>query len=214
MRTARFALVAVVAAVTVAANSGCITVPQVKDREVELAGSGSVSEKFVASGTMNVQVPVTQTVDIGDKLDLQGVIKDAGIDPGDVIRITLSNVSYRVVVADHSPRTVAGSVDVRADTTGSGSFSGSTKAFITSFSADAHSVTPWANAKLDKAGVHALNDMLAHLLFQAKSGQAATGKIEYTVAGTSSPASVNTSFTYEIRLTLSVVGRVKTQILT
>src|SRR5438093_1101434 len=80
-------------------NGGCILVPEIKDRFVELAVGGSTTVEFVSFGTVN-SYNETSTVDVLSGLNLAQILADAGIDVSNASKIALAGVDYRVTVAD------------------------------------------------------------------------------------------------------------------
>lgn len=202
MRQFRFwpqmALVAALAAL----NGGCLLIPQLKDRVVELAVTGSTTVEFHASGLIN-SFDETRSLDLRDEVDLQQILDDAGIDVTNVTNIALSGVAYRISVADPeaSREIVNGTVKV----TRSG---GSEQTLVTAFNAAAGAVTDFTTATLDANGVTQLNNLLDEWLTELKGGAPANTAFSYHVSGDSFPSNVNTDFYWEVKVTISITGTV------
>ena len=183
----------------------CITMPTIVDRTVELVTTGALTQDFHALGNINTYSDA-QTIDLGS-INLPKVIGDAGIDPSDVTAITLSNVAYRVSVADAaSGRQITGKVQVNRTAQPAADL-------INPFQSGAGAVTGWKPASLSAAGVTQVNMLLAAMLTQLKGGAITDTHLTYTVSGTSTPLDVNSDFHWQLRLTINVQGKVKTKML-
>ncbi|HTR97594.1 MAG TPA: hypothetical protein VMH61_06800 [Candidatus Acidoferrales bacterium] len=209
MRTSRLIAYAGLALVTlVAAGSSCPTEPKIKTRFVDLAVGQSVTLDFPATGSTNTFTSGNVAVRLDQSINLPQAIAAAGIDVSSLKSITLAGVSYRVSVADPtSGRTVtSGSVQVAVN-------SNPMVDLIDNFSGAADKVTGWITPSLDSLGVDQINALLASELPQIQNDQNPPETLTYNVSGVSTPTDVATSFTYELRLTLSIVGTVKTKVL-
>jgi hypothetical protein len=186
---------AVLAAVTM--GSGCPTFPKLEDRVVEVAAGGSVTQEFVAEGIVNT-FSDDAAVDLAGQVDLSKIADDAGLEPGDITGLTLVGVSYRVTVPDpNAGRTISGNVK----------FNG--QPLITGFSQNVDAASDWTKATLDPAGVTAVNGVLTQILDQVNGGASGPINVTYHVDGTSSPTDATTSFTWQLKLDLSVKGKLK-----
>ena len=187
------------------ANGGCILIPQLRDRVVELALAKSTTQTFTSTGIINVYRD-SVTVDLGTEIDLAQILQDADVDSSQAKSITLSGVEYRVTVPDpNSGRHIDGDVYVRRE--------GLTEhTLVTGFSEDVNSVTSFKTATLDANGVGDLNNLLADLLAELKGGPVANKTVTFAVYGTSSPPNVSTSFTWELKITISVVGTISVRV--
>jgi hypothetical protein len=186
-------------------NGGCLLIPQLKDRIVELALSGTATQKFVASGVQNVYKD-SVTVDIGDEINVAEVLSDGGVDVSNVTGIWLSGVAYRISVADLAgARHIDAEVFVRRQGLNE-------HGLVTGFSEDVNSVTSFKTATLDATGVTELNNLLAALLKELKDGTPANKTITFAIDGTSSPVDTPTSFTWELKITISITGTVKVSV--
>ena len=72
-------------------NGGCLLIPEIKDRIVELAVGGSTVVTFVSSGTLN-SYDETNTVDVMSGFNLAQILADAGIDVSNVSKVALSEI--------------------------------------------------------------------------------------------------------------------------
>lgn len=208
MRTTRIALLSTVVLVAALANTGCITVPQVKDRKVDLATTVPVTLTLHASGTTNLD-NTTHSVNLRDSVDFKQAVDDAGIDASDITRITLSKIQYRVTIPDaNASRAITGSINVQVG--GAGSLA----ALASVTSAPANAVTGWITPTVNAAGVTQVNNMLAAVLTELHGGALANENVTYNDTGTSAPAGVATDFYYQVRLTFTIVGKVKTKVIT
>jgi hypothetical protein len=206
-RIVELAALAVTAALTMGA--GCPLVPQIQDRVVELAMGGSTSTVFEAVGSINT-FSEQETIDFASTLDLGQIIDDAGIDPSDVMDVALAGVSYRVVRKDPT--------DTRAIENGNVQIGRGTGApgtpLITSFTETVNTVTSFKTAPLDPAGVALLNQLLDDMLDNIKNGTPVTNpQIVYQLNGDSTPSGVDTDFSWEIKVDISVVGKIKVKVI-
>jgi hypothetical protein len=84
MRRFRFwpqlALVVAIAAM----NAGCVLIPEIKDRVVELAVAGTTSKVFTVQRNGTTLDETYDTIDLSTDLDLGKVLSDAGIDVSQV----------------------------------------------------------------------------------------------------------------------------------
>ncbi len=187
--------------------SGCLLFPELKDKIVELATTGTVTADFHAQGIVNTYTEI-KTINIRDSVDIAKVLTDAGIDVADVKKITVGGVAYRITVADPTTgrQITNGSITVQRQ-------GGLAADLVTNLTANADAVTGWITPTLDPAGVTELNNLLADILTELQGGAAANEVITYTVSGNSVPVDVSSDFKYQLRLTISVVGTVKVKTL-
>ena len=204
MRTIRFWVVASMVLLALLAGTGCLVVPSIKDKVVDLVTGSELVAPFTTFGSTDVFTQ-TETVDLRSVLDIAATLDEAGIDVSDVKSITVSGVSYRITRAEAGRTITSGEVLV-----GVGGAAPS-DTLIADFSGSAAAVTGWIYPRLGTAGVTELNDLLAGIVHELKTGTPVDQRVSYTVHGISTPVGVNTDFDYEIRLTLSIVGSVKTK---
>jgi hypothetical protein len=208
MRIHRIGLIAALLLATQLLGTGCILIPKIADRVVSLVTGGSIIVPLHAGGSTNLSADA-KTINLRDSLDIAAVLKNAGVDADSVTSITVQSVQWRIVNPDPTAgRTINGSILV-----GTGAL-GATSTLISNFSGSATAVTGWQTATLNSAGMSQLNLLLAAILTELHGGAMADERISYAESGTSSPTSVNTNFDYEVKLTLSIVGKVKTKVLT
>lgn len=205
MRVKKLMMLAAVGLAAQTLASGCLVFPELKDRVVELATSGSVTADFHAQGSSNAYLEV-KTIDIRDSIDVAQALSDAGIDVSDVKSINLGGVAYRITVPDPDPSKQVSSGTVTVQRAG-----GTAADLITGLTAHAGAATGWLTPTLDPAGVSELNSLLADILAELKGGAPANETITYQVSGTASAGP--TDFHYQLRLTLNIVGTVKVKII-
>jgi len=207
MRLHRLLPLSLIALAALSLGSGCPTVPSIQDRLVDLAVGGSTTLTIPASGVINTY-DFTGPEDLNADLDLTSILDDAGIDVQDVKDVKLSGISYRVTVRDPNPGRTIANATVTAQSGG-----GAAKPLVTNFTVKVDTVTTWTRAPLDTAGVTVINNVLASVLNSVKHG-GAVPIITYHVLGQSNPQGVSTSFTWQLRLDVSVVGTIKVKVLT
>jgi len=201
----------------VAAN-GCILVPEIEKRVVELAIGHSVVVPFVASGTTNF-TDEAKTIDVTGKVDLKTIFSDNDLSADKVTAVKLAGVAYRVTRAQALRTITGGTVEILRGSnpspptpTGAPPTSGYTP-LVTAFNASAAATTDWITVPLDGAGVTAIDLLLGALLAEAKGGAVVTNKyLSYRVYGVSAPTGVGTDFTWEFKLSLTIVGSFETDI--
>jgi hypothetical protein len=183
-------------------NGGCILIPEMEDRLVELAVAGTTNATFTVQGT-NTVVDETQVVDVGTELDLATILADAGIDVSNVTNIALTSVAYRIVRADPDPalEITNGTITVQRG-------GGSVDPLVTSFSAAPGSVSGFQNVALDAAGVATINTMLSDIL-TALPGAPANPTATFHLTGTSTGP---TNFDFEMKITVSITGTVSVRV--
>jgi hypothetical protein len=187
-----------------AAMNGCILIPEIKEKIVQLALSKKVAVGLTASGTTGTHDD-TKIVDIRDSVNVAQALEAAGIDAADVKSIKISGVEYRITRADPNAtrEIVNGTVTVQR-------FGGPVANLITAFNVAAGAVTGWNTVIPEAAGVTELNNLLADILTELQGGAAANEIVTVHVTGQSvtsppTPGS-NTDFDYEIQVTISIVG--------
>lgn len=202
------------------ALNGCILIPQIEDRVVELAVGHSIVIPFNANGSTNFENDAN-TVDMDGGFDLASVLDDAGIDASDVKDVKLASVSYRITRAEAGRSIDNGQVEFKTFTTDPGDVSGTLGAppsagytqLVTNFSGSAASTTNWIAVPLASGGVDALNTLLGQFLADVKNSTATHPRyLVYHVYGTSNPGGTPTDFDWEFRLQLSIVGTFKTKV--
>jgi len=188
-------------------NGGCILIPEIKDRVVELAVAGVTTAVFTVQGS-NTAVDETQVVDVGVELDLQQILDDAGIDVSQVTKISLAGVAYRIVRADPDPtrEITNGTITIQRG------LLGTIENLVTAFSAAPGALSGFQNVALDAAGVGVVNTLLGEIL-AALPGAPANPTVTFHLTGNSSSASGNTTdFEFELKITISITGTVNVSV--
>jgi hypothetical protein len=200
------------------ALNGCILIPQIEDRVVELAVGHSVVIPFAAGGATNFENDV-KTVDLDGEVDLASVLDDADLDASDVKDVKLASVAYRITRPEAGRSISNGQVEFKTFTTDPGTPSlgappnATYDQLVTNFSGSAAAATGWIAVPLASGGVTALNDLLAQFLADVKNGTSTHPRyLVYHVYGTSNPGGTPTDFDWEFRLQLSIVGTFKTKV--
>lgn len=203
MRTHRLLKVAALALVAALPNSGCVLIPELKDKIVQMVVGGSVEVPFTSTGKIN-NINETKTIDLTQEVDVAQILDDAGIDVSDVTDIKMSGASYIVLQPDAAAdRTIVnGTVTAQRG-------SGPVTPIVTSFTETVNTVTSYKTAPIDPAGVTLINQMLSDYLTALKAGTTPTNMvITYTLTGQSTP-SAPTGFTWQVKLDVSIVGNVE-----
>ena len=192
-------------------GSGCLLIPEIKEKIVELAVSGSTSAEFLADGLETDGVNEVDVVSIGDgtELDLRRILADAGVDVSDVVNVKVEKVEYAITRADpYAGRTVQGNLTVQR-------LGGTEQPLITGFVTNVDAVTGYQAASLQAAGVDELNQALASVLAQLQAGGTPTESATFRVTGTTTPGVDplrSTNFQYSVKLTVSMVGTIRVDV--
>lgn len=206
MNRTRTTLLTAALALVAMTSTSCLIIPEIEDRVVELAVSGSATTEWTSSGTLNNHDDLT-TLDIRDFVDIAQSLEDAGVDIENVQRIALAGVSYRTT----QPDPTAGRQIVNGQVTFQRS-GGSEVPLVTSFTEDVNSVTTFKTATLSPTGVAQINALLEELLAELQGGPPANTVFTYHVTGQSVPGNVGTDFKWELRLDLNMVGTVSVEV--
>jgi len=200
------------------ALNGCILIPQIEDRVVELAVGHSVVIPFTSQGATNFENDV-KTVDLDGEFDLKSVLDDAGIDASKVKDVKLASVAYRVTRPEAGRTISNGQVEFKTFTSDPGTPAlgapptATYDQLVTSFSGSAGAKTGWIAVPLASGGVTSLNTLLGQFLNDVKNGGSTHPRyLVYHVYGNSNPAATPTDFDWEFRLQLSIVGTFKTKV--
>ena len=187
--------------------SGCILIPEIVKKIVELALSGSTTVDFVAVGILNTH-DARKTIDVEKDLNLLKVLDDAGIRVADLKDIKLLSVSYRVTrpeAATPGREIQNGNVTIER-----GSGGGTETPLVSNFNVLVNAATTFQAALLDQAGVALVNALLQDILTKAKGGVPTNPdlRITYHVTGDSVPGNVPTDFDWQLKIEVSIVGTV------
>ena len=192
-------------------NGGCILIPKLKNRDVELAVGGTTVAGFVSSGSVNT-LDETSTLDVLAGLNLKQILDGAGIDVSKVKSIKLSGVDYRITVAEAGRQITNGAVTIGRE--GRGPFP-----LVSAFNASAADTTGWIAAPINTGGqaVTEINNMLLDILTALKAippgnPPAAKTLVTYTLTGDSTPTDVPTEFSWQLKLKFTVIGKVKVRV--
>jgi len=194
-------------------NGGCVLIPEIEDRIVELAVGGTTVVEFVSNGTLNTY-DETSTVNILEGFNLGQILADAGIDPSNLIDIALSGVDYRITVPDPEAgrQIVNGSVTIARD----GSLP---LTLISGFGAAAGAVTDWQPVPLDPGGaavadINLLLNEIQTALAADPPGDPPPNRttITYHLTGDSAPGNVATNFTWEMKIKITITGTVQVSV--
>jgi hypothetical protein len=201
-RTRTWPVLALVAALG-AANGGCMLIPEIKDRIVELAVGGSTVVEFVTNSATNA-IDETNTVDVLDGFNLAQILDDAGIDVSRVTNIALSGLEYRVTVPDADPtrQIVNGNITISRGLA-------TNLDLVSGFSAPVGAVSNWEIAPLDPGGaaVTEINTMLNQILGSLQGGPPANTTLGYHLTGQCTPATPF-QFTWELKVKITITGTV------
>jgi len=206
-------LALVLTALTV--QGGCVIIPEVNSKIVELVASGVACDTLEAIGVINNHDD-TDVIDLSD-LDIPQILDDAGINVSDVDSIAVFGITYMTTQPDPNParEIVNGQVTVQR-----GMLSGSTFTptsaevpVIVNFNEIVNSVTADKTAPVSAAGVQLLNDLLTDLLAEAKGqGPIDDSAIQYHVTGQSLPQDVPTNFKWRICVKVNIKGTVEVDV--
>ena len=185
---------------------GCFPIPQIEEKIVELVATSSVSAEFQAEGTLNLHEDEV-TIALDDLLDLAGILADAGIDPEEVVSISFAGAAYEVIEPDPVPnrRIANGLITVQRQ-------GGSEEDLITNFSAPVVVTGYEQSVPMETAGVDVIDELLQDLLEAAKATPPTTPlhtEMTFTVSGESQPIDQASNFRWRLRLYVSVVGKIK-----
>jgi hypothetical protein len=209
MRFGRLWQLPAVALLALSVQGGCLLVPEILDRVVELAVTGTVSEELVAAGVINTHDD-RDTVDVKGELDLQALLEDNGIDVSDLVSVTVQGATYITTQPDPQATRQIQNGTVTIQRLGVGT----EQTLISNFNVTVNNVTTDTTAPLQAPGVAVINALLADLVTEAKGGAPAQNtRIVYHVTGNSLPSGIATNFKWEIKLLINVVGTIEVEII-
>ena len=182
-------------------NGGCILIPEMKDRLVELAVGGTTSAVFTVQG-VTTSVNEIQIVDVGSQLNLAQILADNGIDVSQVTNISLASVSYRITDkgADPNPAQEITGWNITVQR-GAGPIDN----LVVGFSAAPGAPSGFQGVPLTAAGVATINTMLDDIL-GALPGPPANPTATFRLTGNSLSAP---NFEFELKITVSITGTVQ-----
>jgi hypothetical protein len=199
-----------VALLALSVQGGCVLVPEIVDRLVELAVTGTVTKELTSAGSVNTHDD-RDTVDVRGDLKLAAVLEDAGIDVSDVKSVTVQGATYLTTKPDPEPLRAIQNGTVTIERIAGGG----EQTLISNFNAVVNGVTTETTAPLQAPGVGVVNTLLQQLLDEVKNGtpgSAGDTRIVYHVTGTSVPGNVATNFKWRLKLLVNVVGTIDVSI--
>lgn len=204
--------------VALVVEGGCVIIPEVNTKNVELVASVSACDTLVAAGVVNNHDDF-DVIDIKDGLDINQALSDAGIDVSAVDSIVVWGITYKTTQPDPdgTREIVNGNVTVTR-----GSYNPITQVFtpssaeldvITNFNVTVNSVTTDQTAPVSAAGIALINQILQDCLNEAKGfGPALNTAIQYHVTGISNPQNVPTDFKWRICVFANMKGKVEVDV--
>lgn len=210
MRFSRLQQALALVLVVLTVQGGCVIIPEVKSKIVELVASGTACDTLDAIGILNNHDD-TDFFDIKDGINIQEIAEDAGIDLDNVDSVYISGVTYKTTQLDPEPNReiVNGTVTVQRGTIVGGSFvaSGSEVPIIENFNVMVNSVTTDQTAPLTAAGIQLIQQLLNECLTEAKGGpDALNTAIQYHVTGVSNPQGIQTNFRWRICVSMNMAA--------
>jgi hypothetical protein len=167
-----------------------------EDREVQVVVSADIIAQFAATGATNT-FSGSNTVALNDEINLQQILDDNGLESID--EVTVQSAFYRVITPDpNTSRTITGQISVHQ-----GANPDQGLVSLTSVLVDDPTYVNWTAVPLLPGGVTVVNAALA----QAVAGGFPT--LTISTSGTSTPADVPTSFVWEVKIRVNVVGTAK-----
>ena len=208
MRLSRLQQALALVLVMLTVEGGCVILPEVKSKIVELVASGTACDTLEAIGIINDHDD-RSSFDIKDGIDIQQLAEDAGIDLDLVDSVFVSGVTYKTTMPDPDPgrEIVNGNVTVQRGNIVGGNFTGVGSAvnIITGFNVLVNSVTTDTTAPVTPAGIQLIQQLLNECLQEAKGGPPALNTaIEYHVTGQSLPQNIATNFKWQICVSLNM----------
>ncbi len=167
-----------------------------EERDVQVVITADITAQFAATGATN-EFSGSRTVFLNDEINLQQILDDNGLESID--EVTVQSAFYRVITPDPNPsRTITGAISVHE-----GSNPDQGLVSLASVLVDDPAYADWTAVPLLPGGVAVVNAALA----QAVAGGSPT--LTISTAGTSTPVDVATSFVWEVKIRVNVVGTAK-----
>jgi hypothetical protein len=189
-------------------GSECPSIPEIKERVVDLVLGKSVTLEFHAEGSS--QVEDSATLILAD-FDLAGAIEEAGLDVSDVEQVFLTGVSYRIKNPDATPTRAIqnGMVEIRLG--GIGAFS----PLVENFNETVNDVVDFKTATLNPEGVTLINDQLSDYLsaVQNNPDEPVTTVLDYHWTGQTTPAEPSANFDWELKIDIEIVGNIQVDVI-
>ena len=190
------------------ANGGCVLIPELKERAVELAIAGTTSQDFTVQSDNTSFDAVNANIDLSTDLDLAQALSDAGIDVSKVGKIALSGISYRIKRADaNAAQSITGGTITIQRLAGHPS---PVTNLVTGFTGSAGvTSTKFTDVPLDANGVAVVNQLLDDIK-AALPGALSTGAMTIHLAGGTTVTKPD--FDVEVKLTISITGTVTVKV--
>ncbi len=207
-------LALVLTALTV--QGGCVIIPEVKTKLVELVASGTACDTLDAIGVIN-NFDETDVIDVKAGLDIPSVLDEAGIDANDVDSIAVYGITYKTTQPDPNDQReiVNGQVTAQRGRLVGSTFTatGPEVVVISSFDQVVNDATTDQTAPVSAQGVQMLNGLLQALLDEAKGqGFVDDSAIQYHVTGMSNPQDVQSNFKWRICVKVNIKGKVEVDV--
>lgn len=199
-------------------QGGCVILPEVKTKIVELVASGVACDTLTSLGEINNHDDF-DVVDFKYGIDIQQALEDAGIDVSEVTEVAVWGVTYKTTQPDPNGarEIVNGTVTVQRGSYNpiSDTFtpSGAEVELISNFNVVVNSVTSDQTAPVSADGITLINQILNDCLNEAKGlGPAPNTAIQYHVTGQSLPMDVPTDFKWRICVKVNMKGNVEVDV--
>jgi hypothetical protein len=187
-------------------NGGCLLIPDIQDRVVELAVGGSTTATFTITGSATA-ADETDVVDIATEIDVAGILEDAGIDVSNVTHIALSGIAYRIsrADADASREILNGNITIQRG-------AGAVENLVTGFSGSPGATSGFTTVTLAPAGVAVVNGILDDVR-TALPGPAANTVTTFHLTGDMTSNGGNpANFDIEVKVTISITGTIEVSV--
>jgi hypothetical protein len=159
-----------------------------EDRDVQVVITADITAQLPATGSDN-EFSGSGTAFLNNEIDLQEILDDNGLESID--EVTVQSAFYRVITPDPTAsRTITGLITVQDQGLVS----------LTSVLVNDPAHLDWTAVPLLPGGVAVINSALAQLV------AGGSPSLTFSAAGTSTPTDVPTSFVWEVKVRVNVVG--------
>ncbi len=171
-----------------------------EDRNVQVVVTADLTAQFTATGALN-DFTGSNTVNVNGQLDIQQILDDNNLDSID--ELTVQSVFYRVITPDANPtRTITGTISVQR-----GANPDQGLVSLTSVLISDPAIVNWTAVPLLPGGVTEVNAALAQVVANTPT------TLTVITSGTSTPTEVPTSFVWEVKIRVNVVGTAKVTVI-
>jgi hypothetical protein len=171
-----------------------------EDRAVQVVVTADLTAQFNATGALN-DFTGSNTVNVNGQLDIQQILDDNDLESID--QLTVQSAFYRVITPDANPtRTITGTISVHR-----GANPDQALVSLTSVLVGDPAYVNWTAVPLLPGGVSEVNAALAQVLANTPT------TLTVTTSGTSTPTDVATSFVWEVKIRVNVVGTAKVTVI-